>query len=151
SNKLKFNSVLTRAQDTVFSINAFYHAERIVYYNEPLYHYEINDTSISAGKKYLKDTKTPFNELLREFYNFAEKIGESDELKKTLYIRTIKVLNWHLEHKYFHEEYTKGILNRRKNIINIINSHPYRLAIKNVEINKLPKKEKLMTQLFRKK
>lgn len=150
-NNLKFNPKLIRAQDTVFSLNAFYFADKIVYFNKPLYHYEVNDTSISSGKKYINNTLTPFNELLKELYTFVEKIGETKELRNALYIRTIKVLNWHLEHHYFHRDYNKGILKRRKDINKIINSQPYKSALKNAILDKLPRKEKLMTILLRKK
>src|SRR5699024_8752290 len=70
-NHLKFNPILTRAQDTVFTMNAFSHANKISYYNTNLYHYRISNTSTSSGSRYIKDTLMPFNELLKEMYSFS--------------------------------------------------------------------------------
>ncbi|WP_312009326.1 glycosyltransferase family 2 protein, partial [Shouchella clausii] len=69
-NNLKFNKGLIRAQDTIFSLNAFLHASKIVYYDVNLYHYRITNTSTCSGTRFINNTEKPFNLLLDEFSNF---------------------------------------------------------------------------------
>lgn len=145
---LRFKEGLTRAQDTVFSLNAFEEASKIVYFNKSLYHYRITNTSICSGTKYIKDTLTPFNSLLDEFSKFIAYYNKSNEFKDAFYGRVIHVLLWHMKHRYFHEKYKLGFFEKRKQIKQLIMSEPYNQALKNVNYNILPKKEKLMAKMY---
>lgn len=150
-NNLKFQPHLTRAQDTVFSIYAFHYANKICYFDRSLYHYRINNSSTTSGTRYISDTKIPFNALLGEYESFIKKYNKDKNEKyyKALYARTIQVLKWHLEHNYFHNKYSKGIWNRRKEVIKLIDTQPYKRALSEVDLGLLPKKEKVMTLLFK--
>src|SRR5690625_583816 len=150
-NNLKFNPSLTRAQDTVFSINAFKYAKMITYFDKSLYHYRISNSSTTSGTRFIPNTKKPFNMLLAEFRNFIKKQGNDKKYDVAFNARTVQVLLWHLEHYYFHERYSKGIRNRRKKIVDLIESEPYRTALLNVESRLLPKKEKVMSMLLKRK
>lgn len=150
-NNLKFNPSLTRSQDTVFSINAFSHAKKISYFDKSLYHYRINNSSTTSGTRFIQDTQKPFNLLLDEFEFFIEKNDKNNKsYEDALDARTIQVLMWHLEHNYFHNEFPKGIFQRRKEIIKLINKEPYRSALLNARYNQLPltKKQKTLASLF---
>lgn len=147
-NKLEFNPLLTRSQDTIFSINAFKRAKKISYFDKSLYHYRINDSSTCSGTRFIPNTEIPFNSLLREFEDFIKTLEKNDNYLKALDARIIQVLRWHLEHNYFHPSYKKGLWSRRKEIIQLINSSPYKEALKNADMKILPKKEKVMTKLF---
>src|SRR5699024_7731605 len=120
-NNIKFNPILIRAQDTVFSIKAFTLAKKIMYYNENLYHYRITDTSTSSGTRFISDTLTPFNSLLDEFATFKNCVNDKVEFTKVFNIRVTKVLLWHLEHNYFHPKYKGNIMKRKREILNLIN------------------------------
>lgn len=148
-NNLRFNPKLTRAQDTVFSINAFYIAGKISYYNEHLYHYRENEDSITSGTKFIKDTKTPFNSLLNEFILFTEKLDNPELYKEAIHIRAILILMWHLKHKYFHEKFEGNLFKRRKSIKRLLNNKLYSESIKNVNLSDLPKKERIMVKFFK--
>lgn len=150
-HNIRFNPILTRAQDTVFSMNAFYHANKIVYFNKSLYHYRVTNTQISSGNRYIEDTITPFNELLREFRLFSDKVNDNEEFRSVFYKRTISVLLWHLNHKYFHKNYNTSIFIKRKKVLELINTEPYLSALKSVNLKQLPRKKKLLTMLFRKR
>lgn len=151
NNKIRFNPELIRAEDVVFNLNAFSSAKKICFFNKSLYHYRVNKSSITFNARYIQDTKKPFNLLLEEFESFINtKIkGEKDNYYRALYARTIQVIKWHLEHNYFHDDYTKGLWGRRKEIMNLINSRPFKVALSNVDLSLLPKKEKMITILFR--
>lgn len=150
-NNIRFNAMLTRAQDTIFSMNAFYKADKIVYFNKSLYHYRITNTQISSGNRFISDTHIPFNELLNEFQSFSNKVNDRDEFKKVYMVRVISVLIWHLEHYYFHEQYPNKFRMMRKQIKKLINKEPYKTAIEKVDHKVLPKKGRLMVTLFRKR
>lgn len=151
NNMLKFNPQLIRAQDTIFSIYAFRYAKRISYFDKNLYHYRISNSSTTSGTRFISNTHQPFSSLLNEYKTFMKRNKLTEKLQVAFYARTIQVLLWHLDHYYFHDQYTKGILNRRKEIINLIKSEPYKSALVHVEKRLLPKKEKVMTILFKRK
>lgn len=150
-HKLKFNPALTRAQDTIFSIKAFSHAKRISFFDKHLYHYRISNSSTTSGTRFIPDTHTPFNLLLDEYHSFIKEKKHIEKLKVAFNARTIQVLLWHLEHYYFHEQYPRGIWSRRREIEEIIQSEPYRTALQEVENRLLPKKEKVMSRLFKRR
>lgn len=148
-HQLQFNPLLTRAQDTVFSINAFRIANKITYYNEHLYHYRITSTSTSSGTRFISDTLTPFNALLDEFQMFIKYVEDKEQFTKVFNVRATKVLLWHLEHNYFHEKFKGNIFKRISSVSKLIKPDIYQSAIKNVEISELPKKERTMIKFFR--
>src|SRR5690625_2511283 len=115
-NNLNFKVGLTRAQDTIFTINAVECADKIAYFDKHLYHYRITNTSTTSGTKYIEDTNKPFDMLLDEFLLFIDKQEKKDLYYEVFYARTIQVLMWHLKHKYFHSLYPYGSMRRRKDI-----------------------------------
>lgn len=152
-NNLLFNPTLTRAQDVIFSMKALNSAEKIYYFDERLYHYRISNTSTTSGNKFIEDTNKPFDSLLAEFENF---INENDfsgnkNFYNALHARAIQVLMWHLDHYYFHDQYPNKLRMMRKQIKELINKEPYKTAIEKVDRKVLPKKERLMVALFKKR
>lgn len=151
NNKIYFNPDLIRAQDTIFSIQAFQHANKISYFDEKLYHYRINNSSTTSGTRFIANSTVPFNALLKEFQLFLNKNHKykDERFRSAFYARSVQVLKWHLEHNYFHENYSHGLKNRRRDIIKLIQSEPYKEAISKVNVSILPKKEKVMAIFFR--
>lgn len=131
-------------------MKAFNKAKKVVYFNENLYHYRITNTQISSGNRYIHDTITPFNELLKELESFKDKVSDKRSFEEVFMVRVIGVLLWHLDHKYFHKEYKASIFKKRKSIIEIMNKEPYSRALKEVDITKLGKRAKLAVILFQK-
>ena len=150
NHNLRFNPILTRAQDTVFSIKAFNLANKITYYNKNLYHYRITDSSTSSGTRFIKDSIKSFNALLYEFLSFKDFVEDQKKFMKVYNVRVIKVLLWHLEHNYFHKDYKGSIFSRRNAIRELLNDPLYGDSIKDVEVGELPKKERTMVKFFRK-
>lgn len=148
-NNIKFKKELTRSQDVVFGLEAFNTAKLIKYYDIPLYHYRINNSSTCSGTRFIDDTKTPFNSLLDEMKSFSEQFKDKGKFEKVINARAVQVILWHLDHKYLHENYNRSFFEKRKQIITLINQQPYKDALKNVDMNLLPKKEKLVAILLR--
>lgn len=151
SNDIKFNPELIRAEDVVFALNAFSKAEKICYFNEYLYHYRINDSSICNSFRFIPDTKTPFNLLLEEMNEFYLKTHNKRSIGEAINCRTIQVLLWHLKYHYFHSAKKTNIFKVKSEVKDLITKEPYKSAIKNIDTNLIPKQEKYMVLLFRKK
>lgn len=148
-NNIQFKEKLTRSQDVIFGLEAFSKAKLISYYDESLYHYRINNSSTCSGTRFIPDTETPFNLFLNEVKKFSTQFNDNDGYSEALNARTIQVLIWHLDHKYFHKNYDNGIFKIRQEISKLIRSEPYKTALKNVDMALLPKKERTAARLFR--
>lgn len=151
-NQLSFNPDLTRAQDVIFSMNAFNYAKEIYYFDERLYHYRLSDTSTTSGTRFIENTNKPFDMLLSEFKSFIKrnKLEGNKAYYKAFYARAIQVLTWHLDHYYFHRKYQNNLREMKKQLKTLMMREPYHTALKKVDISVLSKKEKLMVILFRK-
>lgn len=149
SNNIKFQKELTRAQDAVFNIEAFKKAKLIEFYDENLYHYRINNSSISSGSKFIQNTEKPFNSLLKEMMVFSDQFVDNAKFYEAINARSIQVLLWHLDHKYFHEEFKVNLFKRKKEIKKLIDSEPYKSALQNVNKDLLPKKERTVAKFFK--
>ena len=149
-NNIRFKKELTRSQDVIFGLYAFSKARDIEYYDIPLYHYRINNSSTCSGSRFIEDTKTPFNSLLKEMSLFSNQFTDREKFRDAINARTVQVILWHLEHKYFHESYKVGLMKMKKEINELINSEPYKSALIDVNDELLPKKERTMARLLRK-
>ncbi|MCJ7840674.1 glycosyltransferase [Lederbergia sp. NSJ-179] len=149
ANGLNFKKELTRSQDVIFCLEAFSKAKLIKYYDKSLYHYRINNSSTCSGTRYIEDTDTPFSSLLNEMERFSGKFNDNKEFQEAINARTVQVILWHLDHKYFHENNKENIFTKRRQIVRLIKSNPYKRAIKNVNMDLLPKKERTAAKLFK--
>lgn len=151
NNTFGFVNGLTRAQDTVFNINVIKKAEKIYYIAKSFYHYRITNTSTCSGTKFIEDTNKPFDLLLEHFAEFIRVNNYKGEYFDAFNLRTIQVIMWHLKHKYNNPSYNKPLTYRRKEILNLISRSPYKEALENVDTKQLPKKEKLLVDMFKKR
>lgn len=150
-NNLRFIKSLVRAQDVVFTINAFSCANIICYLDESLYHYRIHSESTCQSGRFISDTCTPFNDLLNEFIKFAQESSSREDVLNIVNYRIVQVIYWHLDHNYFHAKNKKPFLARRNEFLSLISRGYYKEALDNVELEKLPKQRKVMVFLLRKR
>lgn len=148
-NNLEFKVGLTRAQDTVFSLNAFEQANKIVYYDKSLYHYRITTTSTTSGTRFIENTKAPFDMLLDEFLSFVRMKNGDERYSEAFNGRTIQVIMWHLKHNYFHSQFRGSIFRKKREVRRLIEKEPYKTALEEANYNLLPKKEKLMAKMLK--
>lgn len=146
---LCFKPGLTRAQDTVFSIQAFQKAKRIAYFDKSLYHYRITNSSTCSGTRYIEEPSKPFNMLLGEFRSFIDSNGLDAKYEHAFHARTVQVLMWHLKHRHLHPQAKEGRMERRRNVARLVGSEPYASALRKVDLKLLPRKERLMVVLYR--
>lgn len=148
---LDFNPNLIRSEDIIFALNAFRLAEKITYFDSNLYHYRINNSSMSFGYKYIQDTITPFNLLIEELKKFQVKMNNDLTVIDMINCRIIQIITWHVRYNYFNKENTNRLLRSRKDLIKLINNTDYKDALKNVKLKNLSKQQRLLVIFYRKK
>lgn len=150
--KLQFVEGLTRAQDTVFWLHAFEHANTIYYLDECLNHYSISEDSICSGKKYISRCEVPFEKLMDEYEKFISEYHDQDErFMRALFQRGVQILDWYMKHKILNKENPAKIIKKRNMIYKLISTSRYKKVLKNVKTDILPKSLKLYIFLLRKK
>ncbi|HHY83212.1 MAG TPA: glycosyltransferase [Clostridiales bacterium] len=149
SNHIRFTPGLIRAQDTVFSLEAFELAKKIFFLDEKLYHYRRSDSSITSGTKYIENCSTPFNMLLDAYGRFIKKYNKDHAFEEALYLRTIQVLMWHFRHNLFNAHNKESWADKRRKILQLISSEPYRTALKEVNTRFLTRRLKIMVIMLK--
>ncbi|MGG4489227.1 glycosyltransferase [Metabacillus idriensis] len=84
-NKLEFVDLkeIGSNEDTLFNIQAFYHANSFVFLNQPLYHYwRVNETSVTS--KYNQKLVQQFGTLYTKMENFLQEKDLSGEFQTAL-------------------------------------------------------------------
>jgi hypothetical protein len=127
------------------------YVEAIGIYKKVLYHYRICDISVTRRwrENYLKlcdDYLTFVNNVICKYHKDEPKFRES------YYCVVCESLTRIQRNYFFHPQYNKNYLVRKKELINYIEKEPYKSAIKNVNIKYLPSKEiKFVTILLKRK
>lgn len=150
-NQLRFNPKLIRSEDVIFAINAFKLAKKITYFDKSLYHYRINADSFCNSYRFIDDTISPFNLLIDELNAFKEKVDNNSIVEEVINCRIIQIMLWHLKYNYFNKDNKLSLLKKRREIIKLIKSDYYNTALNNVSFKHLPKQEKAMVKLFRRR
>ena len=148
-NNIRFTLGLIRAQDTVFSLEAFELAEKIVFINEYLYNYRKSPSGITSGTKYIKDCKTPFTMLLESYKSFIKRYNKGEEFQVAINLRVIQVLMWYFKHDFFNDKNKKKFRVRRREILDLIKGEPYRQALSQVKLKWLPRSLRVKVIILR--
>ncbi|MBR3602626.1 MAG: glycosyltransferase [Lachnospiraceae bacterium] len=133
-----------RTEDGIFNMHMFENAKKIIYLNEPLYHYRLLTDSLShkMSSDIIKYTEADVEEVKK----FARTYKQHDEM----FINGIdvRICTWfykYLAYYFFTKQYLDefGYLNARKNIIKLLNNHYYKDAFMNVQMKLMRNTEKL--------
>lgn len=151
SNNIKFDPKLIRSEDVVFALEAFKHAKKIQYINKSMYHYRMGVDSACAPKNYIINADEKYGLLLERLNEFQSLFTNKEDFYNVYYARTIQALLWHIKHKYFHKGHTENILKMRKQVVDIIKKEPFKTALIEVDEKLLPKQEKIMVKLFKRR
>lgn len=134
SKNIFFNSNLKYGEDSLFNLNYIYASREILFIDEIIYHYRINNESVTHTWK--KEIIEYFNNTNKYMYNFLKDYNiNNKEYIINYYI--IKNLNIILDN-YFSCNDDIRILKE------ILEKDNYNEAIKNIRIKDLPKKRKLL-------
>lgn len=135
-NHIRFNKELRRCEDRLFTITAMLHSNRMFFIDSVLYHYQVNDESLSNRYDPIRwQQELIFLDDLKKAYTHAKSdsfIAEANKRIKNDYtLRAVTSIN----NEYFTNN-TNSFFKRYQNIKTIINNPNTRLSIKDIQREK---------------
>lgn len=135
-NHIRFNKDLRRCEDRLFTITAMLHANRMFFIDDILYHYQVNDESLSNRYDSIRWQQELIflDDLKREYIQTKSEsfISEADQRIKNDYVlRAITSIN----NEYFTNN-NNSFWQRYKNIQAIVNNTHTKLSIKDIQKEK---------------
>lgn len=141
-NKLEFIPNLKRSQDVVFNLFALEHAIKVIYTNQPLYHYRINPDSVCV--KFSKTILTNVNAYLNEMDAFITKYHENDIVFRDAFSTKVCTSVYKCMFQYFFNENYSGSYRKMKRELNeYLSQNIFKNALKNVKYQNLDASEKV--------
>jgi len=145
---LKYDIRLRRTQDIIFNLYCFQYAEKIHYISKPLYHYRLNNTSVTH--KYNKNISSILTLAANEFTIFTKKFYNDNGVMQCLYWKHVSILTEILKIDIFHKDTERRYIEKKGEIIRLCNLTPYKEAIDMLEIKKLPLSSKVKIYCLKK-
>lgn len=140
-NNLKYDKNLRRTQDIIFNLYAFQKADKIIYFNKSIYHYRMQNESVT--KKYNSNADDILTRAAVEFRKFAEEFYPEDEdILQDVYYKCLIIFNEILKLKFFNSKYSKSRKHKYEEIELLSSAKIYSEAMKKisgVKINRLMK------------
>lgn len=148
-NHIRFNKDLRRCEDRLFTITAMLHSENMLFIDSILYHYQVNNESLSNRYDPIRwQQELLFMDNLRQEYTQTKSpifISEADRRIKNDYVlRAVTSIN----NEYFTHN-NNGFWKRYKNIKTIINNKHTISSIKNIQTTELGLKGKVILSLIK--
>lgn len=134
-NELKYDSSLRRTQDIIFNLHAFQKAEEIVYTDNCLYHYRMQNDSIT--KKFNKNADEILTRAAEAFRKFEKAYYPSDEIiRECVNYKCIIILNEIFKLKLLNPMYNTST--RKDEVKEIVKLPIYSEAIAEYDMKKYP-------------
>lgn len=135
-NHIRFNKDLRRCEDRLFTITSMLHAKRMFFIDDVLYHYQVNDESLSNRYDPIRwQQELIFLDNLKKEYTQTKSdsfIREADQRIKNDYVlRAVTSIN----NEYFTNN-NNSFWQRYKNIQAIVNNTHTKLSIKDIQKEK---------------
>lgn len=132
-NSIFFNERLPKAQDLIFNLYAINSTSKILFVNKVLYHYRINNNSVSH--KYNDLIFENITRTVNSCIEFVDNEKDSQQFidaAKSFTVHAFAV-NMHLD--FFSKGNKKTFFERRKDFLLWRESEPYKTAFKSLEYN----------------
>ena len=134
--------------DILYTAYILENAQIVSYISYPVYYYRQVETSITNS---YKANMLEINSLIFVSWNeFFEKYEDNEEFQKPYYACIIRRISETLKLYYLTPQNPKSKKELQKEYYEMIKKNPYQKAIKNVEMNKLSRRQKLIVLLSRK-
>lgn len=124
-NGIKFDTNVKFAEDTLFSMNLFMKAEHIYYSDVYLYHYYMNEDSVTG--KYRRGLSEEMEVFFSKARDFIEVNNLWEHLKESYYIRAFLEIQRCIRQEYCHKQNEDK--NRYEKAKELIKQEPYHSGI----------------------
>lgn len=143
-NHIRFNKELRRCEDRLFTITCMLHADKMFFTDDILYHYQVNDESLSNRYDPIRwQQELLFMDDLKKEYTQTRSrsfVTEADKrIKNDFVLRAVTSIN----NEYFTNN-SNNFWQRYKNIKTIVNNKHTKLSIKEIQKEKLGLKGSLI-------
>lgn len=141
-----FTAGIPRGEDTLFNLEAFYKAKKIMVIDSYTYHYRTNNESVT--NKYDEKIIEKYNVLIK---NVKKKLGtfSKDDFAEQYHNLVIRCLE-NACRSYIYNKNNKINICERENILKkLCLEQPYNSTIKKVKLNSLANKRKILVVLLR--
>lgn len=133
-NKIRNVPGLFKAQDSVFNLYAVEHAEKIAYLNRVLYHYNINDDSVThkyrSGSQHICRLLTERRSFITKYHNTKEYLDVYD-------YGVLIVFDGLCGLNFFHPANPNPVRKRREELKSVLSDPSFSAAISEIDMRKL--------------
>lgn len=148
-NQLWYEPELRRGQDTIFNLNAFEKADKVMYVNEYLYHYRLNDAS--AVHRYTENAIEYLSRILHHIMIFIETYKKPDYFYQAYYYKCASLLVTAMGNDCFHKDNPKSKKEKRQDLKKLLCEDIYEEAFQKIDIKSVPFQTKVFWLLIKHK
>lgn len=148
-HQLWYEPELRRGQDTVFNLNAFEKADKVMYVNKYLYHYRLNDGS--AIHRYTDNAIEYLSRILRYIFAFIEEYQKPDYFYQAYYYKCASLLVTAMGNDCFHKDNPKSRKEKKQDLRKLLNDEIYAEAFQKIDMRSVPVQTKIFWTLIKHK
>ncbi|WP_333813452.1 glycosyltransferase [Muricomes intestini] len=148
-SKLWYEPELRRGQDTIFNLNAFEKANKVIYVNKYLYHYRLNDAS--AVHRYTDNAIEYLSRILSHVLMFIEKYQKPDYFYQAYYYKCASLLVTAMGNDCFHKDNPKSKREKRQDLKKMLDEEIYAEAFQKIDMKSVPLQTKIFWTLIKHK
>lgn len=141
NQNIYYEPELRRGQDTLFNLYAFEKAKNILYLEQYLYHYRVNEGS--TVNKYTDNVIEILERISKHIYLFIKTYNKDRRFYRAYYQKSIQLLTQAINCDYTHKDNPKSYWRRRRELKAVLNRDIYRRIYKNLDMKKIPFKRKV--------
>lgn len=142
-NGLHFAENVQANEDVIFNICAFQYAQKVVFFDEALYHWRINPESI--GHKYTEQRVNVDREIYAEIGRIGDQYNLPDKFYRALDVRIVTNTIALGQRCLFHKKRKGSIIEKIRYATKVLHSEPFYSAYNDVDRRKLGKIGKVVT------
>lgn len=142
-NGLTYAENVKAHEDIIFNVNAFQFAQKVCFFDMPLYHWRANPASI--GHKYTPDRVQINMAIYEELFSIGKKYDLPDEYYQALNVFIIDTTLVLGKICFFNKKREGTIFSKMKYANDVLHTEPFYSAFENVKREKLGKSGKVIT------
>ncbi len=124
---IRYDPKIHFAEDTLFSMKLIKEAKHIVYIDQYLYHYNINNDSVT--NKYRVGLKDDMKDFFKSTWEFIKSNNLENYLSEAYYIRAYIELQRCIRKEIWHKENKKNVLKKYRDAKIFLEEEPFKTAI----------------------